>query len=41
LSYEEKKLYSSDIFITTKKLVEESIKNPNMELDFDLVQIEE
>ena len=34
LSYEEKKLYSSDIFATTKELVEESIKNPDMELDF-------
>jgi hypothetical protein len=41
LSYEEKKLYSSDVFATTKRLVEESIKNPGMDLDFDLVIIEE
>lgn len=41
LSYEEKKLYSSDVFATTKQLVEESIKNPDMELELDLVQIEE
>jgi len=41
LSYEEKKLYSSDVFATTKQLVEESIKNPGMDLDFDLVTIEE
>lgn len=41
LSYEQKKLYSSDVFGTTRRLVEESIKNPDMNLDFDLVQIEE
>lgn len=41
LSYEQKQLYSSDIFATTKTLVEESLKNPDMELDFDLVQIED
>ena len=41
LSYEEKKLYSSDVFESTKRLVEESINNPDMDLDFDLVQIEE
>lgn len=41
LSYEQKQLYSSDVFETTKQLVEESITNPNMDLDFDLVQIEE
>ena len=40
LSYEEKKLYSSDIFKTTKELVEESIKNPDLDLDFDAVNIE-
>ena len=40
LSYEEKKLYSSDVFATTKRLVQESIENPNMDLVFDLVQIE-
>jgi len=37
LSSEEKKLYrleSSDIFAETKKLVDESIKNPNMELEW-------
>jgi len=41
LSYEQKKLYSSDVFATTKQLVEESIKNPDMDLDFDLVHIED
>jgi hypothetical protein len=41
LSSECKRLYSSDIFKTTKDLVEESIKNPGMELDFDLVDIDE
>lgn len=41
LSAEQKRLYSSDIFEETKKLVEESIKSPGMELDFSLVQIEE
>jgi preprotein translocase subunit SecD len=41
LSYVEKKLYSSDVFESTKQLVEESIKNPDMDLDLDLVQIEE
>ena len=35
LRKEQKKLYSSDVFADTKKLVEESIKNPGMELDFD------
>jgi hypothetical protein len=39
LSYEQKKLYSSDIFAETKKLVEESIKNPGMELDFAAVDL--
>ena len=34
LSREEKELYSSDVFKSTKELVEESIKNPGMELDF-------
>jgi len=33
LSYEQKKLYSGEIFITTKQLVEESIKTPGMDLD--------
>lgn len=28
LSYEQKKLYSSEVFTATKELVEESIKNP-------------
>jgi len=32
LSSEEKKLYSSDIFESTKQLVEESINNPGLEL---------
>ena len=32
LSAEGKKLYSSDIFATTKELVAESIKNPGLEL---------
>ncbi len=30
LSYKDKKLYSSEIFESTKQLVEESIKNPDM-----------
>lgn len=34
LSYEQKRIYSSDDFAETKALVEESIKNPGMELDF-------
>ena len=33
LSYKEKKLYSSDIFKTTKKLVEESIKNQGKDIN--------
>ena len=41
LSSESKRLYSSDIFKETKALVEESIKNPGMELNFDLVDIDE
>lgn len=41
LSQIQKTLYSSDIFADTKKLVEESIKNPGMDLDFDLVQIDD
>lgn len=41
LSYEQKKTYSSDVFKATRQLVEESITNPNMDLDFDLVNIEE
>lgn len=41
LSYEQKKLYSSDIFESTKKLVEDSIVNPDMDLDFELVQIDD
>ncbi len=32
LSAEEKRLYSSDIFESTKELVEESINNPGLEL---------
>ena len=41
LSSESKRLYSSDIFKETKDLVEESIKNPGMDLNFDLVDIDE
>lgn len=41
LSYEQKKLYSSDIFKSTKELVEESIKTPDMDLDFDLIDLED
>jgi hypothetical protein len=41
LGYEQKKLYSSDVFALTKQLVEESIANPGMDLDFDTVQIED
>lgn len=32
LSYEQKQLYSSDIFKITKQIVEESLKNPELEL---------
>jgi hypothetical protein len=39
LSYDQKILYSSDAFATTKELVDLSIKNPDMELDFAGVQI--
>lgn len=35
LAAEEKRLYSSDIFESTKRLVEESITNPGLEL-FDV-----
>lgn len=41
LSYEQKQLYSSENFASTKHLVEESITNPGMKLDFNLVQIED
>ncbi len=41
LSAEQKRLYASDIFESTKKLVEESIANPGMDLDFDLIEIED
>jgi len=41
LSYEQKQLYSSDVFSETKRLVEESISNPGMDLDFDLVAIDD
>ena len=34
LNKDERKLYLSEEFAATKKLVEESIKNPNMDLDF-------
>lgn len=32
LNTEQKQMYSSDVFAATKKLVEESIKNPGLEL---------
>ena len=35
LTKDEKSLYNSDIFKSTKELVEESIKNPDMDLDFE------
>lgn len=41
LSVEQKRLYASDIFEETKRLVEESIANPGMDLDFDLIEIED
>jgi hypothetical protein len=41
LSAEQKRLYASDIFEATKKLVEDSIANPGMDLDFDLIEIED
>lgn len=41
LSVEQKRLYASDIFEETKRLVEESIANPDMDLDFDLIEIED
>lgn len=37
LSYEQKVLYASDVFAETKALVEESIKDPGLELDFELI----
>jgi hypothetical protein len=40
LSYEQKKLYSSNVFESTKKLVEDSITKPGLDLDFDLVEID-
>jgi ribosomal protein L4 len=39
LGAEEKELYRSDIFKSTKELVEQSLKNPGMDLKFD-VEIE-
>lgn len=41
LSAEQKRLYASDIFKSTMKLVEESISNPGMDLDFDFIEIED
>lgn len=35
LTKDEKSLYNSDIFKSTKELVEESISNPEMSLNFD------
>jgi hypothetical protein len=34
LSYDQKQLYSSDIFKETKKLVEKSLEEPALELNF-------
>jgi hypothetical protein len=34
LSYEEKQLYRSEVFKTTRELVEKSIENPDMDLNF-------
>lgn len=34
LGHEEKELYSSEMFAETKQLVEESIKSPDMDLDW-------
>jgi len=34
LPYAEKKLYSSDVFASTKRLVEASIKNPGKDISF-------
>ncbi len=34
LSYEEKKLYSSEAFDSTRKLVEQSLENPGMDINF-------
>ena len=34
LSYEQKNLYMSEMFTSTRELVEKSIKNPEMELNF-------
>jgi len=39
LSYVEKKLYSSDVFATTKRLVEASIKDPDKDIEFYVKQI--
>jgi len=39
LSTDEKQLYSSDVFAATKKLVEESIENPGLDL-FSVTDIE-
>ena len=41
LNTEQKRLYASDIFEETKRLVEESITNPGMDLDFYLIEIED
>jgi hypothetical protein len=34
LSYEQKQLYSSDVFKTTRDLVEQSLKSPGMDVNF-------
>jgi hypothetical protein len=40
LSAEEKKIYSSDIFAETRQLVEDSLKTPDMELNWTEVEEE-
>jgi hypothetical protein len=41
LTLEMQSLYDSPEFAATKALIEESIKNPDMDLDFSTVQIED
>lgn len=38
LSYEQKQLYSSDIFATTKELVEKSLETPDLDLGFEDIE---
>lgn len=39
LSYDQKQLYASNVFESTKQLVEDSLLNPDMELDFNDVDL--